>query len=80
MSETKLYLNLSTTDMANHKSKFTLTIEALQVGESTEISYEGDFVPNNVIYPRITRLRQSLQRTFECQRISPTQFIVRRTA
>jgi tRNA nucleotidyltransferase (CCA-adding enzyme) len=66
--------------MANHKSKFTLTIEALQVGESTEISYEGDFVPNNVIYPRITRLRQSLQRTFECQRISPTKFLVRRTA
>lgn len=65
--------------MANHKSKFTLTIESLQVGESTEISYESP-VPNNVIYPRITRLRQSLGRSFECQRLSPTKFLVRRTA
>lgn len=65
--------------MANHKSKFTLTIEALQVGESTEISYDSP-VPNNVIYPRITRLRQSLERSFQCERLSPTKFLVRRTA
>jgi hypothetical protein len=65
--------------MPNHKSKFTLTIEALQVGESTEISYEIP-VPNNVLHPRITRLRQSLGRGFECLRLSPTKFLVRRTA
>lgn len=66
--------------MANHKSKFTLTIEALQVGESTEISYEGTYVPNNAIYPRITRLHHSLGRIFECKRLSPTKFLVKRVA
>ena len=73
-------LNLSQlTDMPNHKSSFTLSIEALKLWEKTVVTYDEDFVKTNKLYPRISRLSRRLRRMFECRRLSPNSFEVKRT-
>jgi len=70
--------------MANHKSLFTTKLLALEIGQTFLYIHltkeDRNWVPANLIYPRVHRIAKQTCRKFECERVNEKTFRIHRTA